>query len=148
MPRLAALLSALSLAACGARAPAPGPPVAVATIPPLADLVARVAGPGWRVETVVPPGVSPHVFEPAPSDLRKLVDAELVVVAGAGDDDWIRRGGGAAGGAPAPPPSSPWPSSLPWSGRKKPGKSRRPFSRSNHSPLPPPGLALPGPGHA
>jgi ABC-type Zn uptake system ZnuABC Zn-binding protein ZnuA len=68
-----------------------GLPVAVATIAPLADLVRSVAGPGWTVRTVIPPGTSPHVFEPEPSDLRKLIGARVVVVAGAGYDDWMRR---------------------------------------------------------
>lgn len=66
-------------------------PVAVVTIAPLADLVRNVAGPGWTVRTVIPPGTSPHVFEPAPSDLRKLVGARVVVVVGAGYDDWMRK---------------------------------------------------------
>ena len=61
------------------------------TIAPLADLVRSVAGPEWTVRTVIPPGTSPHVFEPEPSDLRKLVGARVVVVAGAGYDDWMRR---------------------------------------------------------
>lgn len=63
----------------------------MATIAPLGDLVRSVAGPAWTVRTVIPPGTSPHVFEPEPSDLRKLVDARLVFVAGAGYDDWMRR---------------------------------------------------------
>ena len=96
MRRLAAAaLAGLFLAPAGCardRPPAGGePPVAVATIAPLADLVRSVAGPGWTVRTVIPPGTSPHVFEPDPSDLRKLVGARLVVVAGAGYDDWMRR---------------------------------------------------------
>jgi ABC-type Zn uptake system ZnuABC Zn-binding protein ZnuA len=89
----AALVASAALAACSGR-PAAGTatkPVAVATIAPLGDLVRSVAGPGWTVRTVIPPGTSPHVFEPEPSDLRKLVDARLVVVAGAGYDDWMRR---------------------------------------------------------
>lgn len=65
--------------------------VAAATIAPLADLVRRVAGPGWDVVTVVPPGVSPHVFEPTPRDVRKIAPAELVVTVGAGYDDWAVR---------------------------------------------------------
>jgi len=87
-----ALLLAL-LPGCGAgnRGLADGRPVAVATIAPLADLLRSVAGPGWTVRTVIPPGTSPHVFEPEPSDLRKLVGAKVVVVAGAGYDDWMRR---------------------------------------------------------
>ncbi len=86
-------LGALALSGCAAkgRPAGEGPPVAVATIAPLADLVRSVAGPGWTVRTVIPPGTSPHVFEPEPSDLRKLVGAQLVVVAGAGYDDWMRK---------------------------------------------------------
>ena len=93
LPAGGLLLAAGALAACGAGTPAApsGRPVAVATIAPLGDLVRSVAGPGWTVRTVIPPGTSPHVFEPEPSDLRKLVDARLVVVAGAGYDDWMRR---------------------------------------------------------
>jgi zinc transport system substrate-binding protein len=94
--RLALVLFALlvpALAGCGGRGPSPAgnAPVAVVTIAPLADLVRSVAGPGWTVRTVIPPGTSPHVFEPAPSDLRKLVGARVVVVVGAGYDDWMRK---------------------------------------------------------
>ncbi len=80
-------------AGCAAPAtrPAPSPQIAVATIAPLADLVQRVAGPDWTVRTVIPPGTSPHVFEPEPSDLRKLLGARAVFVAGAGYDDWMRK---------------------------------------------------------
>lgn len=85
------LLAVAALSGCGGKPPRGGRPVAVATIAPLGDLVRSVAGPGWTVRTVIPPGTSPHVFEPEPSDLRKLVDARLVVVAGAGYDDWMRR---------------------------------------------------------
>jgi zinc transport system substrate-binding protein len=86
----AALL--VALVGCGPGAPVTrGAPVAVVTISPLSDLVRSVAGPEWTVRTVIPPGTSPHVFEPDPSDLRKLVGAKVVVVAGAGYDDWMRR---------------------------------------------------------
>ena len=87
----AALL--VALAGCGRGVPSSGggAPVAVVTIAPLSDLVRSVAGPEWSVRTVIPPGTSPHVFEPEPSDLRKLVGARVVVVAGAGYDDWMRR---------------------------------------------------------
>jgi len=85
------LVALLSGCAGGERPLADGRPVAVATIAPLADLLRSVAGPGWTVRIVIPPGTSPHVFEPEPSDLRKLAGARLVVVAGAGYDDWMRR---------------------------------------------------------
>lgn len=88
-----ALAIVAGAAGCAAPAtrPAPSPQVAVATIAPLADLVQRVAGPDWTVRTVIPPGTSPHVFEPEPSDLRKLLGARAVFVAGAGYDDWMRK---------------------------------------------------------
>lgn len=88
----AGLVALLLLAASGcAPAPPTGRPVAAATIAPLSDLVARVAGPDWEVRTVVPPGISAHVFEPEPSDVRRLASARIVVVVGAGYDGWIRR---------------------------------------------------------
>jgi ABC-type metal ion transport system, periplasmic component/surface adhesin len=86
-----ALSAAAAACAPSAPRPAPGPQVAVATIAPLADLVQRVAGPEWTVRSVIPPGTSPHVFEPEPSDLRKLLGARAVFVAGAGYDDWMRK---------------------------------------------------------
>lgn len=92
-PRRFAALPALLLLAASGCAPAPptGRPVAAATIAPLADLAARVAGPDWEVRTVVPPGISAHVFEPEPSDVRRLASARIVVVVGAGYDGWVRR---------------------------------------------------------
>jgi ABC-type Zn uptake system ZnuABC Zn-binding protein ZnuA len=74
-------------AALGAAA-GEGRPVAAATIAPLASLAAQVAGGGWDVVTVVPPGVSPHVFEPGPRDVKRLAKARLVVTVGAGYDSW------------------------------------------------------------
>jgi ABC-type Zn uptake system ZnuABC Zn-binding protein ZnuA len=65
--------------------------VAAATIAPLASLTATVAGPGWEVRTVIAPGVSPHVFEPVPRDVRRFAPARLLVTVGAGYDDWARK---------------------------------------------------------
>lgn len=82
------LAFAFVLAALSVAPRTSGRRVAAATIAPLADLIRRVAGPGWDVVTVVPPGVSPHVFEPTPRDVKKIAPAELVVMVGAGYDDW------------------------------------------------------------
>ncbi len=90
MPRFAVLSLALALTACAGR-PAEDRFVAAATIPPLADIVSQVAGPRWRVETVVPVGVSPHVFEPTPREARLVAPARLVVTVGAGYDGWASR---------------------------------------------------------
>jgi ABC-type Zn uptake system ZnuABC Zn-binding protein ZnuA len=78
-------------AAAGRGECAPARPVAAATIAPLASLASMVAGPGWDVRTVIPPGTSPHVFEPAPRDVRRIAPARLVVTVGAGYDDWAEK---------------------------------------------------------
>ena len=82
----AAALAAVS-AGQGAGA-AEARPIAAATIAPLASLAAQVAGSGWDVVTVIPPGISPHVFEPGPRDVKRLAKARIVVTVGAGYDAW------------------------------------------------------------
>lgn len=74
-----------------ARPIAPARLIAAATIAPLASLAATVAGPEWEVRTVIPPGTSPHVFEPSPRDVRRIAPARLVITVGAGYDDWAGR---------------------------------------------------------
>src|ERR1019366_6746839 len=86
-----ALLTACLGAAAVRGETVPGRRVAAATIAPLASLTATVAGPGWEVRTVIPPGVSPHVFEPAPRDVKRFAPARIVVTVGAGYDDWARK---------------------------------------------------------
>jgi len=49
---------------------------------------------------LVPPGASPHAYEPRPSDLARVADARLLVVAGRGVDDWVARLAVAEGPAP------------------------------------------------
>jgi len=72
----------------GAAAPRLG---AVATITPLGWLVEELGGERVAVSVLVPPGASPHAFEPRPSDLAALAGAGLFVTAGAGVDDWVAR---------------------------------------------------------
>jgi len=62
----------------------------VATTTVLADLVRNAGGDRVVVESLVPAGAEPHTFAPRPSDLRKIVDADVVVMNGLGLDDWLR----------------------------------------------------------
>jgi len=64
---------------------------AVTTIVPLGFLVEELGGERVRVHVLVPPGASPHAFEPRPSDLAAVAGAGLFVQAGAGIDDWVAR---------------------------------------------------------
>jgi ABC-type Zn uptake system ZnuABC Zn-binding protein ZnuA len=63
----------------------------VATIQPLAMIAREVGGARIEVSVLVPPGASPHTFEPQPGDLARLADAVLLLEAGAGLDAWVRR---------------------------------------------------------
>ena len=91
---------ALAVGACsGPRASPPGvtarPTAApdalrvVATTTVLADLVAQVGGTNVSVVSLVPPGGEVHTFDPGPSDVVRVGDAQLVVINGLGLDDWL-----------------------------------------------------------
>lgn len=70
-----------------------------ATIFPLYDIVRQVAGPVAEVVLVLPPGASPHTFEPTPASVRALSGASVLFVVGHGLDDWaarLARGAGVA----------------------------------------------------
>jgi ABC-type Zn uptake system ZnuABC Zn-binding protein ZnuA len=95
MPRLLCLLTLLGCAlpalAAAPETAAAKPLGAVATITPLGWLVEELGGERVRVSVLVPPGASPHAFEPRPSDLAALAGAGLFVAAGPGIDDWVAR---------------------------------------------------------
>lgn len=57
--------------------------VAGASIPPVADLVARVGGDRVEVVSVVPQGVDGHTYEPTPSDVADLARADINFLASA-----------------------------------------------------------------
>ena len=77
---MAALLgSALRPAAAADR-----PLRVVASFSILADLAAQVAGPVAEVAALVEPDADAHVFQPSPADVRRLAQADLVIVNGLG----------------------------------------------------------------
>ena len=53
------------------------------------SLVQEVAGEHGQVITVVPPGTDPHTFEPRPSVVRQLHEAEVFFVVGLGYEYWL-----------------------------------------------------------
>jgi ABC-type Zn uptake system ZnuABC Zn-binding protein ZnuA len=64
---------------------------AVATITPLGFLAEELGGERVEVHVLVPPGASPHAFEPRPGDVAAVARAGLFVQAGPGVDDWVAR---------------------------------------------------------
>ncbi|MBD3160521.1 MAG: hypothetical protein GF346_00245, partial [Candidatus Eisenbacteria bacterium] len=61
---------------------------AVASIPPVGMILRDVAGDGAEILVLLPPGASPHSFEPTPGLLRETARAEVFFLVGRGLDDW------------------------------------------------------------
>jgi len=97
--RVVALGAALGIAAfvtaCGGAASTTAPSgggealKVVTTTTILADLVRQVGGDRVSVESLVPKGGEVHTFDPTPSDVRNVAEADLVFVNGLGLDDWL-----------------------------------------------------------
>ncbi len=97
--RHAALLVTLALvaslaAACGGSSAAPSAGDekirVVATTTVFADLAKQVGGDRVVVDSLVPAGAEPHTFAPSPSDLRKISEADVILMNGLGLDDWLK----------------------------------------------------------
>ena len=76
-----------------------GQPVGVVTsVVPVAYIAQELGGERVQVNSLVPPGASPHTFEPVPSDMVTLQRARLFLRVGAGLDGWSDKLMGAAPG--------------------------------------------------
>jgi len=74
------------------RAAAPPRPLRVVTLSTvLTEIAATIGGPDVAVTGLLQPGVDPHSFEPNPSDLRKLVGADVVLASGLGVEAYLDR---------------------------------------------------------
>ena len=63
----------------------------VATVAPVADLVAQVGGERVAVEPLVPAGADAHTYEPRPSDVMTLAGADLYIGIGLALNDGALR---------------------------------------------------------
>ncbi len=75
-------------AAAGCGKPGRGEPAFCVTVPPLAMIVAPLAGGGAGVTTLLAPGASPHTHELAPSDARDASDSLSLFYVGETLDAW------------------------------------------------------------
>lgn len=83
---LASALFALALASLGM-----AKPKVVASNTLLWDLAREVAGDAADCSSLIPLGVDPHAFQPAPSDMRRLAEAQVVIVNGLGLEPWLEK---------------------------------------------------------
>lgn len=80
---LTALLAILTLAGCRAvDQPADDRPRVLATIGMIGDLARRIAGDAAVVETLMGPGVDPHLFKASASDVTRLSAADIILYNG------------------------------------------------------------------
>ncbi len=70
--------------------PAPSGLKVAASIPPLQSIAKTIGQDKVATIGLLPPGASPHTFEPKVSDLAKLQGAQVTFVIGHGLDDWAR----------------------------------------------------------
>jgi zinc/manganese transport system substrate-binding protein len=63
----------------------------IATFSILADFVKNVGGDHVQVISIVGPDSDSHVYEPTPSDVKNIAEADMVFINGLGFEGWIER---------------------------------------------------------
>jgi ABC-type Zn uptake system ZnuABC Zn-binding protein ZnuA len=87
---IALAVLALVVAACGESSPpADSEVVVVATTTLVGDLARNVGGGRIAIRTLVTPSADPHDYEPKPSDVRSITDADVVLKSGGELDHWL-----------------------------------------------------------
>ena len=81
---------ALLIGPAAAASPA-GKLLVAATIVPLGDFCRQIGGDLVQVQVLIPPGASPHAFEPPPSVMARASQARVFVYIGAGLEPWATK---------------------------------------------------------
>ena len=68
-----------------------GPVDVLASFSIIVDLVRQVGGERVAVRSIVAQSQDPHDFEPSPSDVRRVMKAQLIVLNGLGFEPWADR---------------------------------------------------------
>ncbi len=66
----------------------------VVSILPQKEFVEKIGGENVKVSIMIPPGASPHTYEPTPSQMRAVSDADLYVKVGSGiefENAWMDK---------------------------------------------------------
>src|SRR3954454_17323814 len=97
---LALLASAIVAVGCGSSGGngGGGRPVVVATTTQVGDFARVIGGDRVEVRTLLRANADPHEYEPRPSDVRAVSQADLVVRSGGDVDSWLGRLVSGAGG--------------------------------------------------
>ncbi|MHB1157277.1 MAG: metal ABC transporter substrate-binding protein [Phycisphaerales bacterium] len=84
-------------AGCGHDEAKPNQPTIAATIWPMASLTRQLVGDDVTVVCLLPPGLSPHSFEPTAQQMQDLAGAKMLVAVGLGLDHWAWNAAKATG---------------------------------------------------
>lgn len=60
-----------------------------ASIPPIGMIAEEIVGELGQVHIVLPPGISPHIYEPTPKDIRTLSESSVFFAVGQELDTWV-----------------------------------------------------------
>ncbi len=86
------LLAVIFLTACQPVGPTPATSglkvLVVETF--LADITRNVAGSRASVDALIPSGLDPHAYEPAPRDVARIAESSVLVINGAGYEAWLQ----------------------------------------------------------
>ena len=57
----------------------------------IADMAENIVGPDHEVQTIVPRGADPHLYEPKPSDMRRIQESDLILINGLNLERWLEK---------------------------------------------------------
>lgn len=91
MKRILAVLicAAVLLCGCGVQKPESEKLRVVTTIFPLYDFARAVGGDKIELKLLIAPGTEVHSYDPAPSDIRAICNADLFCYIGGESDEWV-----------------------------------------------------------
>ncbi len=87
---LAVLLVIISLISC--RNQKTQKPLIVSSLPIWTNIAEYIGGRDFRYYSILKGGESPHGYEPKPSDIAKIKEADLIIIHGLGLDNWAIKG--------------------------------------------------------
>jgi zinc transport system substrate-binding protein len=85
----ARLLAAALCVVSAAASPAPEKPRLLATVLPLQEFAAAIAGDRAEVSLLLPAGAGVHTWQPKPGDIARLAECDLLLFIGAGLEPWL-----------------------------------------------------------
>lgn len=88
-PRLTAALMALTALLSAPAVAHDGKVRIMASVLPLAEFAAAVAGERGEVDLLLPPGAGVHTWQPRPGDIERLASSDLFLFIGANLEPWL-----------------------------------------------------------